>query len=491
MGLSLAFDIARSSLSTNAERASVTTRNIEAANDPSASRKSAELLRTNGGGVRLATVERTVDARLTNSAREAGTQVAEQQAIMDGIEELNKILFEPGNGVSPSELLSQLQNSLAVFAESPQDHAAAQSTLSTANNLVISLNDATQLVERVRSTADFDIAKSVEDLNQLLQRFDTVNQQIINGRISDQDVSDLQDSRDVILSDISQFVGIRTITRDNDDVVILTEGGLTLFETVPRPVTFQPSVVLPAGTAGAAVTIDGVEFSQAGSFGAAESGSLVGLLTLRDEIAPAVQNQLDEIARGLVTAFAESDQTGGGAPDQPGLFTYPGATGVPAAGTIVSGLAGQIAINDNVNPDAGGNIWLLRDGAIADPSGTTYQYNTTGAAAFNTRLDQLSQALSADQTFDANANLETSVDLISFSQQSVAWLSQTRSDSDSKLTTVSAVSISATAALSRATGVNLDEEMLLMLEVERSYQATARLMTTIDQMYDELFAAVR
>ena len=51
MGLSLAFDIARSSLSTNAERASVTTRNIEAANDPSASRKSAELLRTNGGGL--------------------------------------------------------------------------------------------------------------------------------------------------------------------------------------------------------------------------------------------------------------------------------------------------------------------------------------------------------------------------------------------------------------------------------------------------------
>lgn len=491
MSLSLAFDIARSSLSTNAERASVASRNIEAANDPNASRKSADLLRSNGGGVRLGTIERSVDAKLAHSARTSGTQVAQHQAVLSGLNELNQIYGEPGSGVSPPELLSKLQNDLAAFAESPYDHGAAQATLATANTLASSLNDATRLVEQVRSNADADIARAVEDLNQLLESFGSLNQEVVNGRLSDSDVTDLQDRRDVVLSEISSLVGVRTIVRENDDMVLMTDGGVTLFETRPRSVTFQPSGALAAGSTGASIFIDGVEFSQSGSFGASESGSLVGLLAVRDDVAPAVQNQLDEIARGLVVAFAESDQTGGGAVDQPGLFTYPGATGVPAAGTILSGLAGTISINDNVNPDAGGNIWLLRDGAISDPSGSTYLYNTTGAAAFGGRLDELSQALLADQSFDPAASLDTSVSLISFSEQSLSWISQSRSDSDAQFNNASALATTAQAALSRATGVNLDEEMLLMLEVERSYQATARLMTTIDQMYNELFAAVR
>ncbi|MEM7747738.1 MAG: flagellar hook-associated protein FlgK [Pseudomonadota bacterium] len=491
MSLSLAFDIARSSLSTNADRASIASRNIEAANDPSATRKSAELIRSYGGGVRLGSIERTVDARLAHSARESNTQVAQHQAVLSGLNELNQIVGQPGDGVSPTEQLSRLQNNLAAFAAAPQDHAAAQATLATATNLVGSLNDSTRLVERVRSTADADIGRAVSNLNQLLSDFEAVNDEIVNGTLSNRDVTDQQDRRDSILADISNIVGVRTIARENDDLVIMTEGGLTLFETNPRSIVFQPSGVLTAGVSGGSVSIDGVEFSQSGSFGGSESGSLVGLLALRDEIAPAVQNQLDEIARGLVTSFAESDQTGGGAPDQPGLFTYAGAAGVPAGGTIVPGLAGIIAVNDNVNPDAGGNIWLLRNGAISDPLGTTYLYNTTGSVGFSDRLDQLSQALQSNQSFDVNANLETSTDLMSFADQSIAWISQQRSERDSQLNSASALATTAQEALSRATGVNLDEEMLLMLEVERSYQATARLMTTIDQMFNELFAAVR
>jgi flagellar hook-associated protein 1 FlgK len=44
-------------------------------------------------------------------------------------------------------------------------------------------------------------------------------------------------------------------------------------------------------------------------------------------------------------------------------------------------------------------------------------------------------------------------------------------------------------ALSNATGVNLDEEMTLLLELERSYQASTRLITTIDNMLGSLLQA--
>ena len=44
-------------------------------------------------------------------------------------------------------------------------------------------------------------------------------------------------------------------------------------------------------------------------------------------------------------------------------------------------------------------------------------------------------------------------------------------------------------ALTQVIGVNLDFEMTLLLEIERSYQATSRLITTIDSMYDAIIAA--
>ena len=43
-------------------------------------------------------------------------------------------------------------------------------------------------------------------------------------------------------------------------------------------------------------------------------------------------------------------------------------------------------------------------------------------------------------------------------------------------------------ALSNATGVNVDEEMALLLELEHSYQASARILNAIDEMLSVLLA---
>ncbi len=57
------------------------------------------------------------------------------------------------------------------------------------------------------------------------------------------------------------------------------------------------------------VTVDGVPITGASSPMAIQSGALAGLADLRDTVAPEYQAQLDQIAGGLVNAFAESDQS--------------------------------------------------------------------------------------------------------------------------------------------------------------------------------------
>jgi flagellar hook-associated protein 1 FlgK len=45
--------------------------------------------------------------------------------------------------------------------------------------------------------------------------------------------------------------------------------------------------------------------------------------------------------------------------------------------------------------------------------------------------------------------------------------------------------------LSNTTGVNIDEELTLLLEVERAYAAASRLITAVDTMLEELMMATR
>ena len=54
-----------------------------------------------------------------------------------------------------------------------------------------------------------------------------------------------------------------------------------------------------------------------------------------------------------------------------------------------------------------------------------------------------------------------------------------------------AVQSAASTALSNATGVNLDTELSNMLALEQSYQASAKLINTVNTLYSSLFSAIQ
>ena len=270
-------------------------------------------------------------------------------------------------------------------------------------------------------------------------------------------------------------------------MVIVTDGGVTLFETKPRSVTFEQSYTMVPGLAGNQVFIDGVQVT--GNVGAMASGTgrLTGLAAVRDEIAVDYQTQLDEIARGLIEVFAESDQTATPAlADAPGLFTWPGAPAIPASGSVISGLAASIQLNPNVDPTRGGDPTLLRDGGM---NGADYVYNASGSAGFGDRLQGLIDTLSAQRAFDPDTQLNANATLLDFASSSVGWLQELRKTANSEADYRATMFERSSEALSKVTGVNLDEEMILLLNLERSYQATSRLISTIDNMYRTLLEA--
>lgn len=495
MSLSSAYSIAGSSLSSISKQISVVSRNIANARTPGYSEKIAQVVTGPGGGPIVKTITSATDLALFKNLLEATAGSAKSSALSDGISALAQLVIpasgasDVANGNTPVALLAKLKSALQQYDAAPSNVTAAQSVVSAAKDLATSLNDASKTAQQARLQADSDIANSVKDINDLLGQFQKVNSDIVAGTAANVDVTDLMDQRNNILTQLSSQVGVRTLTRSNNDMVIYTDSGATLFETTPRTVTFQPNASLTPGSPGASVYVDGVPITgQAVTSQNVQSGKIAGLTEMRDVVAPKFQNQLDEIARGLVAAFSESDQTGGGAPTLPGLFTFPGAAG-PVGTTLISGLASSIMVNPNADPNQGGNPSRIRDGGIAAPANPAYNYNPTNAAGFSKRIEQLLGALSAAQPFDAAAGLDVSSSVTSFATASQGWLAAQKQQTANVSTFQDALLSQTTQALSNASGVNLDAEMSKMVSLENSYQASAKLLTTIDDMFKTLLNA--
>lgn len=492
MTLSSAAAIATQSLQTITSQINVVSRNISGANTPGYAAKMA-LVATNGmGAAQIDGVIQATNAALFQSSLQATSLQAAYSALSNGLNQIDQSMnisagsaSNSSTNTSPATLISALSGALQQYSASPSSITSAQSVLTAAQQLVQGLNNATTAVQQVRQQADAGIASSVSNINSILSQFQQLNSYIVSGTAAGRDVTDSLDKRDALLSQLSKEIGISTITRQNNDMVIYTDGGATLFETTPRTVAFQPTVTYVAGTVGNAVFVDGVQVTGPNSTMAIRSGNLQGLTQLRDVAAPMYQNQLDETARGLITAFSEIDQSN--LPTSlPGLFTYPGASTTPGASLIV-GLAGEITINASVDPIQGGNLNLLRDGGVSGPGNT---YNTTGAASYSTRIQQLISSLTATQTFDASAGLGSQQSLTDFATTSLGWLEAQRQQADNSATYQNTLVSQTSQALSNATGVNLDDQMSKMLDLENSYQASAKLLATVNAMYSVLFQSI-
>jgi flagellar hook-associated protein 1 FlgK len=97
--------------------------------------------------------------------------------------------------------------------------------------------------------------------------------------------------------------------------------------------------------------------------------------------------------------------------------------------------------------------------------------------------------LDEPMNFDPAAGLEVSASLGTYTSAAVGWLENLRQDAAYGNEAKGALSTRTATALSNATGVNVDEEMSLLLDLEHSYEASARMIRVVDEMLAALLAA--
>ncbi len=499
MSLSTAFNIISSSFGANSAQTATVANNIANASTTGYSREIANVLTNAYGGAEVASVTRVANAALTEQAATATSQAAAQQVIANGLSTLAETVSDSSstssasgateNGNSPSAMLSNLQNALTTYESTPSSTSAGDAVVTAAQQLASALNSGAAAVQSVREQADQGMASSVDTINTLLSQFTDVNNSVVSGLATGANVAGAEDQRDSIVSQLSQQIGVSTTVAANGSMAIYTDSGVTLFQDLPRSVTFTASAALSDGASGAAVVVDGTPVTGPNATLPIHSGALAGYAALRDTLAPQYEAQLDQIAGGLISAFAESDQSAN--PTQatsPGLFTANGLTNLPTM-TSATGLAAAIEVNPNADPSQGGDVTRIRDGEISNPGNAAYLYNTTGAAGYSTRIQGLVSAMGATQSFDASAGLGDSASLTDYANTSVSWLQGENQQASNASDYQSALATQASSALSNATGVNLDQEMTQMLSLENTYTSSAKLLTTVNDMFQALLSA--
>jgi flagellar hook-associated protein 1 FlgK len=477
MSLTSALNTAQSIFNNTGTQSAIVSTNISNAGNKDYVRRQA-MLTTSLNGAQVVKISRAQEDALLRQYLKAQSQDTAQQTLLSGLEDLKSIMGGNDNETSPSTSLGIFRDKLGTFRASPGDLIAAQGAITAAQDVATSLNNASRSVQQLRTDADKQIKLQVDDLNDLLKQFEKANNAVKVATAGGTDPSSALDEREKVLKQISQIVGVTTATRDNNDMVLYTSDSTVLFETIPRTVTFEPTSSYSASTDGKKIYIDGVPLEPGEGATTSGQGSLQALLQVRDEIAPTFQSQLDEIARGLVSLYQENGD--------PGLFTWKQADGtfgdVPPDGVVVDGIAATIAVNDNVVTSKGGDPMRLRDGNI---NGGT-PANPDGSSGYTAELDRLYTAMDTSIAFDPSTGLDSSVSIMSYATNSIGWLEENRSNATTAAENTSAAVARTDEAYSNETGVNLDEELTLLLDIEQSYKAATKILNAVDEMLKTL-----
>ncbi|MDL2401461.1 flagellar hook-associated protein FlgK [Rhizobium mayense] len=482
MSLTTALNNAQAIFNNTGTQSSVVSNNIANAGNADYTRRQA-MLTTDMSGAQVVKIARADEPSLQKAFLGSTSDDAAQQRLLKGYEDIQSgTIGGNNNEIAPATYLAALQTAMQTFAGSPSSITAAQSAINAAQDLSNSLNNATTAVNGIRTDADKEISSDVSSLNSLLAQFEQANDAVKTATATagptSSALSDAMDQRDSVLKQISQIVGVTTVTRPNGDMALYTSGGATLFETIPRQVTFTPTNSYTDGTVGNNVYIDGVVLDPGQGADTTAQGSLQAALQVRDDVAPTYQKQLDEISRGLVTMFSEKNQADSSQPALPGLFTWSGGT-VPTDTTAVAGMAGTIAVNPALITSQGGDPTLLRDGGI---NGSDYVVNSSGDSGYSGLLDSYVTGMDTKMNFDPNAGSDTTASIMDYASASIGWLEDQRSSANTAAENTSAALSRSSEVYSNETGVNLDEELTLMMDIEQSYKAGTKILNAVNQM---------
>jgi len=568
-----ALNIGSSGLRANQKALDVISNNIANVNTPGYSRQESSLVTNTpdkvgdlsfGRGVSLSSVNRVVDPIISQAQLNNGSQLSYWSEVNNGLVSVENV-FGSLQSTGLSAALDDFYLSWQQLANNPQD-AAQQANVRTKSTTIISnLSNMNQQIVSSQQSADSAIDQVIIDANSTLDSIASLTTQIGRAEAGGGNANDLRDQRDQAVRTLSQFIPVQKVpTTDGSFMLQSTNGDLLSQDGVSAHL--GRGTATPGGFAGVVIA----ESSQSLT-GALQTGSIGGLVELRDNKLGTYLQDIDSIASNLIFSTNQVHASGTGltgstsllaeqasdavlalddasqvapfsAQIQSGSFivhTYD-ATGaaVPVGGTAIAVTAGVTTMNDVVTSlnavtgvsaslDATGHLSMTAAAGttfrLSDDSSNVlaaYEINTffsggnsssiaissavqNNAAAINSgQVNTLTSTADVGDNTAATAILALQDQQISIDGTPVASLHERTASlstlygsdvaiSSQQLGYRSAEADSLEMQRLSVSGVNIDEELIAMIKYQRAYEASAKVITTTNQMLDSLMGLIR
>jgi flagellar hook-associated protein 1 FlgK len=435
-----------------------------------------------GSGVAVASIDRASSPELTSARRIADGDLAGGQSELDALVRLERSLGAVGGDDTLASRIVAFEAALRQLAETPELSPRQVAAAAAASDIASQLNQISSEGARVRQTADADIARQVTEVNGALSKIARINRQIQIFAASGRDTASLIDQREKLIDQVAAIVPIREQMRAGGVVELITAQGVTLVDTRAREIQFTASPIIIAPMryddgAGAlsGLTLNGIDITPGGPGNQAiAGGSLAGLFAIRDRIAPEVSDRADALAADLIGRLTAPGLDPTLAPGAPGLFTDDGAAYDVAN---LAGLAGRIRLNAAVDPAAGGDPSLMRDGLGA---------TAAGPSADGTLPRAMLDALTAAGSVTAVPGLPP---ILSFAETAIGMIELTafgRVSAEADVASFSNTREILARAEAEAIGVNTDAELQALIQIEQAYTANVQVIQTAARMLDRL-----
>jgi flagellar hook-associated protein 1 FlgK len=348
--------------------------------------------------------------------------------------------------------LSNLFQAFSAWSVTPNDGAARQTVLDRASILADSVRGLSESLASTSQRLDGRIGSTVQQINALASKVQDYNTQRLRSTEPDPGADALLHSN---LESLAELTNITTVTQNDGTVTVLTDGGsplvvgdhqYSLSSTIA--VTSPPPPANPQSPPSAHV----LDWKGADVTSTISSGQLGGLLDVRNRVLGSILGDaqqtgtLNQFAKGLADTVNQVLQSANGTP----LFTYNSSDATLTAGSLTLNsaiTAGQLVAADS-SGNANGNAIKL-----ASLANATGNQGTINGLSFSNFLGQI--------TSQAGQEAKSAADNLQ-SQQQIAAQARVLRD--------------------HISGVSLDEEAVHLIEFQRGYQASARVLSVLSDL---------
>ena len=389
-------------------------------------------------------------------------------------------------------LLASVQNAFSALLNDPSDSTAQGAVVGAAQTLASGINAQSQAITGARQSAENDLVGAVGQANAALQQIAGLNRQIVALQSQSQSTADLENQRNAAVATLSGLVQVRSAAQPDGNLLLFTAGGAQLptdgsgaLQT--QAATLGPGSYYPGGGIGG-ITLGGVDVT------AQLAGGRIGAdLALRDTTLPTYQGELDEFSFTLTNRFDAQGLT---------LFSNPNGT-LPVAsqpGTQAGYVGYAAAIS--VNPAVVAQPSLVRDGTHAVAGSATgasaFVPNPQGLPGFTDMIERvLSFSLGGDVQADVaqqpglEAPFGPTLALGDTANAITGAAAAAAAGATGAAGDAAATGQALSGKLSSTVGVNMDAELALMVQLQNAYGANAKIIATVQTLYNDILTAVQ